>query len=63
MKKKLLIIGGIVAVALAPPAGLCELNWVQRALMRSSRRWKYGLLGLEEYFEFIVDLFKVAVGV
>ena len=63
MKKKLLIIGSIVAVALAIPSGIVWAQLGAEGFDAFVQALEYGLRGLEEYFESIVDLFKVVVGV
>lgn len=61
MKKKLLIIGGIVAAALVIPSGIVLAQLGGKGFDAFVQALEYGLLGLVEYFEFIVDLFKIAV--
>lgn len=61
MKKKLAIIGGIVPATLAIPSGIVLAQQGIEGFEAFIQALEYGLRGLEEYFEFIADLFKIAV--
>lgn len=63
MKKKMAIISGcVIATMLAVPSGIVLANHGVEGLDAYIKALEYGLLGLEKYFEFIVDLFKAVVG-
>ena len=63
MKKKLAIIGSVVVVAaLAIPSGVVLAKHGIDGFDAYLEALEYGLLGLERYFEFIVDLFRIVLG-
>ena len=62
MKKKLLIIGGVIVDAFVIPSGIVLAVVGIDNFQAYLRALEYGLLGLAEYFDFILDLFKKAIG-
>lgn len=61
VKKRLIIIGSIVGAVLIPNGVVLAKTGVDgwEAFVKAL---EYGLLGLGEYFEFVIDLFNLAMG-